>query len=292
MMAPTFEIAVRPAVLPAADAGHHRVVDGGVTERAGDAEPRDVIVRVHGGLEADDGVHLEQRHRRRRALEIDLLEDPGGQRVRVHLEPDLERRRRVHALLDDLVQAERVGPELLVAEGLEAEDLLALGDEGGCRVGWRRSRRRGGRRLVRGLGRRPASAGHRAACSTPREPTWPDRRLGVDARERRRDSEGSRCGLPFACDGRAHGPPGAANGTTRITSHSSKTRAAPSVPNGTSTLPTTDEGGSLPDRVSSRYCRLRAVGLIEQLGGFGSIEVSTKRHRTSETAATVLTLRF
>ena len=56
---------------------------------------------------------------------------PGGQHVRVHLEPDLERGRRVDALLDDLVQAERVGPELLVAEGIEAEDLLALGDEGG-----------------------------------------------------------------------------------------------------------------------------------------------------------------
>ncbi len=71
---------------------------------------------------AHDRVHLEQRDRRRRALEIDLFEDPGGQHVGVHLEPDLERGRRVHALLDDLVQTERVGPELLVTEGVEAED--------------------------------------------------------------------------------------------------------------------------------------------------------------------------
>ena len=101
-----------------------------MTERAGDAKPRDVIVRVHGGLDAHDGIHLEQRDRRRRALEIDLFEDPGGQHVRVDFEPDLERGRRVHALLDDLVQTERVGPDLLVAEGIEAKDALALGDEG------------------------------------------------------------------------------------------------------------------------------------------------------------------
>ena len=64
-------------------------------------------------------------------LEIDLLEDAGRQRVRVHFEPDLERRRRIDVLLDDLVQAERVGPELLVTERVEAENALALCDLGG-----------------------------------------------------------------------------------------------------------------------------------------------------------------
>ena len=102
-----------------------------MTERAGDAKLRDVIVRIHRGLKADDGIQLEQRDRRRRALEIGLVEGPGGQRVRVHFEPDLERGRRVHVLLDDLVQPERVGPEFLVAKRFEAEDPLALGDEGG-----------------------------------------------------------------------------------------------------------------------------------------------------------------
>ena len=57
---------------------------------------------------------------------------PGGQHVRVHFEPDLERGRRIHVLLDDLVQAELVGPELLVTEGLEAKNALALGDLGGA----------------------------------------------------------------------------------------------------------------------------------------------------------------
>ena len=105
-----------------------------MAERAGDAEPRDVVVRIDGGLQADDRVHLEQRDRRGRALEIDLLEDAGGQRVGVHFQPDLERRRRIDALLDDLVHAELVGPELFVTEGLEAEDALALGELRGRRL--------------------------------------------------------------------------------------------------------------------------------------------------------------
>src|SRR5512146_3389492 len=55
-------------------------------------------------------------------------ENPRWQDISVDLEPDRERRRRVHALLDDLVHVERVGPELLVTKRIEAEDALALGD--------------------------------------------------------------------------------------------------------------------------------------------------------------------
>ena len=102
-----------------------------MTERAGDAKPRDVIVGIHRGLQAHDGIHLEQRDRRGRTLEIDLLEDAGRQYVRVHFEPDLERSRRIHVLLNNLVQAELVGPELFVTERLEAKNALALGDLGG-----------------------------------------------------------------------------------------------------------------------------------------------------------------
>jgi hypothetical protein len=53
---------------------------------------------------------------------------PGGQYVRVDFEPDLERSRRIHVLLDNLVQAELVSPELFVTEGLETKNTLALGD--------------------------------------------------------------------------------------------------------------------------------------------------------------------
>jgi hypothetical protein len=105
------------------------VVHGGVTQRAGHAQPRDVVVRVHGGLDAHDGIHLEEGYRRGGTLEIDLVENSRGQNVGVHLEPDFQRGGRIHGLLDDLVQAKLVGPELLVAEGLEAEHPLALCNE-------------------------------------------------------------------------------------------------------------------------------------------------------------------
>ena len=129
MIAPTFEISVRPAVHAMPDAGHHRVVHGGMTERAGHPKPRDVVVRVDHGLEAHDRVHFQQRHRRRGALEVDLFEDARRQRVGIDLESDFERGRRVNALLNNLVQTQRVGPELLVTKGVEAEDALALGDQ-------------------------------------------------------------------------------------------------------------------------------------------------------------------
>ena len=61
---------------------------------------------------------------------LGALEDAGRQYVRVHFEPDLERSRRIDVLLDDLVQAKLVGPELLVAHGIKPEYLLTVGDEG------------------------------------------------------------------------------------------------------------------------------------------------------------------
>jgi len=48
---------------------------------------------------------------------------------------DSERRGGIHRLLDHLVHAQGVGPEGLVAEGLEAEDVLPFGDERGREAG-------------------------------------------------------------------------------------------------------------------------------------------------------------
>jgi hypothetical protein len=55
-----------------------------------------------------------------------ILADSGGEHVRVHFESDFECGGRIHGLLDDLVPAKLLGPNLLVAEGLEAEHTLAL----------------------------------------------------------------------------------------------------------------------------------------------------------------------
>jgi hypothetical protein len=74
------------------------------------------------------GIHRQERDCGGRAREIDFLEDTGWQRVRVNLEPDLQCSRGIHVLLHDLVQVKRVGLDLLVAEGLEAEHALAFRD--------------------------------------------------------------------------------------------------------------------------------------------------------------------
>jgi len=108
-----------------------------VTERAGDAESRDAIIGVHRGLNTNDSVHLQQRHSGRWALEINLAKDAGGQNSRIDLQADFERSRRIDALLDDFMQPELVGPELIVAKGVKSKDLLSLRDKasGGSRRG-------------------------------------------------------------------------------------------------------------------------------------------------------------
>ena len=88
-----------------------------------------MVVRVHGRLNADDRVHLEQRDRRCRTLEVDLVENPWRQRRRVHFEADLECRNRVDVLFDNLVQTQLVGPELLVTKGVEPEHALPFGHQ-------------------------------------------------------------------------------------------------------------------------------------------------------------------
>ena len=92
-----------------------------------------MIVGIHRGLQTHDRIHLEQRDRRGRTSRSTFSRTPAGSASGVHFEPDLQRRRRIHVLLDNLVQAELVGPELFVAERLEAKNALALGDICGCR---------------------------------------------------------------------------------------------------------------------------------------------------------------
>ena len=67
---------------------------------ARDAKPGDAVVGVHSDVAAHHRIHLERRDRRRRALEIDLVENPRRQRVRIHSQSDRERRLRIHALFN------------------------------------------------------------------------------------------------------------------------------------------------------------------------------------------------
>src|SRR4030095_3964164 len=141
IMAPTVR-SVAPTIEPAAYAGRQRVVHRRVTEGAGDAEFGDVILLVNGGLNAHDRIQFQQRHGRRGTREIDSLENSLGQYRRVNLETDAQRRCRIYALFYDLVKTKCVGPELVVAVGIETKDVAAVSGSlagligaGGCGIG-------------------------------------------------------------------------------------------------------------------------------------------------------------
>jgi hypothetical protein len=129
------EIAIRPPVHPMADARRGGVIHGGMTQGAGDAQLDDVIGRIHRGLYAHDRVHLEQGHRGGRALQVHRAQDTRRQDIGIDFEPDLERGGRVDGLLHNFVQAERVRPEGLIAERVEAKGFPAIGHGIGHRDG-------------------------------------------------------------------------------------------------------------------------------------------------------------
>jgi hypothetical protein len=76
-------------------------------------------------LYTHDRIELEERDRRLRIVEVHCGEDARRESVRVDLESHAESRQRAHARLDDFMHSKRVGPELFIAERVEAEDLLA-----------------------------------------------------------------------------------------------------------------------------------------------------------------------
>jgi hypothetical protein len=119
------EVAVRPPIEAIADTRQDRVVDGRVAERAGDADARDRSVD-DGAAHADHRVQPDQRDRGGRIVEVrgrEHLRRNGG---RIDLEADREGRLR-RQRLDQLVEPQRVGPQLLVAERVVPEDALAVG---------------------------------------------------------------------------------------------------------------------------------------------------------------------
>src|SRR5439155_19844563 len=107
----------------------HRVVDGRVTQGTGDPEPLDMSVRRDVGLHADDGGAPQELHCGGGAREVRAPEEPGGQPLRIDLEPDSECGSWGDSGLDDLIQVERIGPEGLVAKRPMPKDELPFGGE-------------------------------------------------------------------------------------------------------------------------------------------------------------------
>jgi len=103
-----------------------------MAERASDSKPQQRVFSVpgrDGSDESDNCVELEKRDGRRGIVEIhfprfDRRGYFGRDRIRVDLEPDLERCGRTDGFLHDFVHSCSVRPELLVAEGVEAKDSL------------------------------------------------------------------------------------------------------------------------------------------------------------------------
>src|SRR5690606_16225160 len=132
------EIAVRPAVEPAADAGSELIVHGAVAQRTSDTDRLEAAGIVEEAAHADDRVERQERQRhggiaqidtsapqglhelRRERIDVDLQAQPEG-RLRADARADAA----VIASGDRLVQPQRAAPEIFVAEIVEAEDLAA-----------------------------------------------------------------------------------------------------------------------------------------------------------------------
>ena len=103
-------------------------------QRARDAHAGERPAAIDLANHSDYCAQLKQRDGRSGIVQVDLA---GGervlhglrQRVGVHLESHGECGRRAHAGANDLVNPERIRPECLVAEGVEAEDRLPLRHE-------------------------------------------------------------------------------------------------------------------------------------------------------------------
>jgi hypothetical protein len=173
-----------PAVEPAADAGGERVVDGGVTQGALDAHRGEPPSAVEGALHPHHRVGLEQGERHGGIVEVhrargDGLLHPVRERLPIHLETGPERGARrqprpdtaVVGPGDGLLEVQRAGPERLVPEGVEAEDVapvtaqpqILLGAAQRLDIGRRgRAATRSGRRVARshaGGGEKQADGG-------------------------------------------------------------------------------------------------------------------------------------
>ena len=102
---------------------------------------RETHAAVTSGHHANHGSRIDERERVCRIVQIDGARlDADEDRLRHHVDVDFQsggqRRRRAHATADAaigrarnrLMQSQRVAPEALVTESVEAKDLLAPGE--------------------------------------------------------------------------------------------------------------------------------------------------------------------
>src|SRR5689334_3896675 len=105
-----------------------------MAQRAGNADVRERVLPVDvfdGPFQSDDCVQLEQRDGGCGGVEVGALEQTRWQRVSIHLESDAQRRGRTHRRADHFMHAKGVGPERLVTERIESEDVSSAHDLGG-----------------------------------------------------------------------------------------------------------------------------------------------------------------
>ena len=123
------EVGVRPAVEPRANALDQGIVDGGVAQRAGDADTGQLPRFIDPSPDADNGVQAEELDGDCGVLQVEVVRANRGYHRRrecrdVNLQTDPERRFWIDRG-DRLVHAQHISPELLVAERVEPEDQLA-----------------------------------------------------------------------------------------------------------------------------------------------------------------------
>jgi hypothetical protein len=120
-----------PTIAPTSDAVRQRVVNRRVTERAGDADAGQLSVIIHLPLHADDSVEFQQRdrrgwiHQKIVGVGANRVDHFRRQRFDIDLESDTERGDRIDCR-DHLVHAKHGGPQLLIAERVEAKNLASL----------------------------------------------------------------------------------------------------------------------------------------------------------------------
>jgi integrase len=137
---PDVQVAVGPAVQPAADPLHERVVHCGMADGAGNADRHHVALFVEHAFDSDDRISPQQFERRVGVVEADrtLLEHLDQQPRNlpgVSLEAELKcppgRESLINAALllsqDGLMKLQLVAPERLAPERVVTENLSALG---------------------------------------------------------------------------------------------------------------------------------------------------------------------